>query len=103
MSNFREFDRETGFLLPPSLDEWLPEQHLARFVVEVIDGLDLSATLVYGAVKSAENLFSFLAQRALGIVKKVIDGVEQSITKAIAGSLLLGLGGIALHLSGGLG
>ena len=43
MSNFREFDRETGFLLPPSLDEWLPEQHLARFVVEVIDGLELSA------------------------------------------------------------
>jgi transposase len=43
MSNFREFDRETGFLLPPSLDEWLPEQHLARFVVEVVDGLDLSA------------------------------------------------------------
>ena len=43
MSKFREFDRETGFLLPPSLDEWLPEQHLARFVVEVIDGLDLSA------------------------------------------------------------
>jgi len=43
MSNFREFDRETSFLLPPSLNEWLPERHLARFVVEVIDGLDLSA------------------------------------------------------------
>src|SRR6202140_2466227 len=43
MSNFREFDRETRFLLPPSLDEWLPERHLARFVVEVIEGLDLSA------------------------------------------------------------
>jgi transposase len=41
MSNFRTFDRETGFLLPPSVDEWLPERHLARFVVEVIDGLDL--------------------------------------------------------------
>ena len=41
MSNFRTIDRETGFLLPPSVDEWLPEQHLARFVVEVIDGLDL--------------------------------------------------------------
>ena len=36
-------DRETGFLLPPSVDEWLPERHLARFVVEVIDGLDLRA------------------------------------------------------------
>ena len=36
MSNFRTFDRQTGFLLPPSVDEWLPEKHLARFVVEVI-------------------------------------------------------------------
>ena len=43
MSNFRTIDRQTGFLLPPSVDEWLPEKHLARFVVEVIDGLDLSA------------------------------------------------------------
>jgi transposase len=43
MSHFREFDRATGFLLPPSVDEWLPERHLARFVVEVIEGLDLSA------------------------------------------------------------
>jgi transposase len=43
MGHFREFDRATGFLLPPSVDDWLPERHLARFVVEVIDGLDLSA------------------------------------------------------------
>src|SRR6266853_971389 len=45
MSHFRLADRETGFLLPPSIDDWLPEQHLARFVVEVIDGLDLSAMI----------------------------------------------------------
>lgn len=43
MSNFRQIDRQTGFLLPPSVDDWLPEKHLARFVVELIDGLDLSA------------------------------------------------------------
>ena len=43
MTNFRSIDRQTGFLLPPSVDEWLPEKHLARFVVEVIDGLDLRA------------------------------------------------------------
>ena len=43
MSNFRQVDRRTGFLLPPSIDEWLPERHLARFVVEVIEQLDLSA------------------------------------------------------------
>ena len=43
MSNFRIVDRETGFLLSPSVDDWLPENHLARFVVEVIDGRDLRA------------------------------------------------------------
>ena len=43
MSNFRQAERGTGFLLPPSVDEWLPERHLARFVVEVVEGLDLSA------------------------------------------------------------
>jgi transposase len=43
MTNFRMSDRDTGFLLPPSVDEWLPERHLARFVVEVIDRLDLRA------------------------------------------------------------
>jgi transposase len=43
MANFRPSDRLTGFLMPPSIDEWLPQRHLARFVVEVIDGLDLTA------------------------------------------------------------
>jgi transposase len=42
MSNFRQVDRDTAFLFPPSVDEWLPQRHLARYVVEVVDGLDLS-------------------------------------------------------------
>jgi transposase len=45
MSNFRPVDRDTGFLMPPSVDEWLPEKHLARFVVDVIAGLDLRAMI----------------------------------------------------------
>ncbi len=43
MSNFRPIDRSTGYLLPPAVDEWLPERHPARFVVEVTDKLDLSS------------------------------------------------------------
>jgi transposase len=43
MKNFRPVDRDTGFLMPPSVDEWLPERHLARFVVEVVASLDLRA------------------------------------------------------------
>ena len=42
MSRFVPADRDTAYLLPPSVDEWLPNDHLARFVVEVIEQLDLS-------------------------------------------------------------
>ena len=41
MSRFVPIDRDTAYLLPPSVDEWLPGDHLARFVVEVIEQLDL--------------------------------------------------------------
>ena len=41
MSNFRPTDRKTDFLMPPSVDEWLPERHLARFIVEVVEQLNL--------------------------------------------------------------
>lgn len=43
MSRFRPIDRHTEYLLPPSVQDWLPESHLARYVVDVVEGLDLSA------------------------------------------------------------
>src|SRR5574343_843774 len=42
MARFIQYDRHQQYLLPPSVDEWLPEDHLARYIVEVIDQLDLS-------------------------------------------------------------
>ena len=39
---FKPYSREQQYLLPPSLQEWLPEGHLAYFVIEVVKGLDLS-------------------------------------------------------------
>jgi hypothetical protein len=38
---FAEVDRETLYLLPPSIQDWLPEKHLARFVVEIVEQIDL--------------------------------------------------------------
>jgi transposase len=43
MFNFRPINRDMAFLMPPSVDDWLPQRHLARFVAEVIEGLDLRA------------------------------------------------------------
>jgi len=41
--NFIEARRDQGFLLPPDVREWLAADHLAWFVIEAVDGMELSA------------------------------------------------------------
>jgi hypothetical protein len=41
--NFLGCDREQSFLMPPSLDEWLPGDHFARFVIAMVGEMDLGA------------------------------------------------------------
>jgi transposase len=41
--NFIACDREQSFLLPPDVREWLPEDHLAWFVIDVVGVIDTSA------------------------------------------------------------
>ena len=65
MSNFRLIDRETGFLMPPSVDEWLPQRHLARFVLEVVEGLDLRA--MTGSYRGSGEA-SYHPQLMLGLI-----------------------------------
>ena len=65
MSNFRLIDRETGFLMPPSVDEWLPQRHLARFVVEVVEELDLR--VMTGSYRGSGEA-SYHPQLLLGLI-----------------------------------
>ncbi len=56
MSHFIIADRDTAYLLPPSVAEWLPETHLARFVAEVVERMDLTAlTAAYAGRGSAAH------------------------------------------------
>lgn len=41
--NFKGGNRKQQFLFPPSVDDWLPQDHLARFVVDIVDQLDISS------------------------------------------------------------
>ena len=41
--NFIDCGREQAFLMPPSLRDWLAEDHLAWFLIETVGRLDLSA------------------------------------------------------------
>jgi transposase len=42
MKRFRTCSLDQQLLLPPSLQDWLPERHLARLIADVVDELDLS-------------------------------------------------------------
>lgn len=48
--NFIARDREQSFLMPPDVREWLPDGHLAWFVIDAVAEMDLSA--FYGAYRS---------------------------------------------------
>ena len=41
--SFRADDLNQSLLFPPSLHDWLPDNHLARFVADVVNALDLEA------------------------------------------------------------
>jgi transposase len=41
MARFKPIQRDTDYLFPPSMSDWLPEHHLSRFVVDIVEQLDL--------------------------------------------------------------
>jgi hypothetical protein len=59
--NFIDCDREQAFLMPPSLREWLAEDHFAWFVIETVAGLDLSA--LYGPIDPTGTAGRRMSQR----------------------------------------
>jgi hypothetical protein len=92
MSNFHAIHRDTGFLLPPSIDESLPEKHLAPFAVVVIGGLHLSGmTRRYWGSGSA----SFPSGTVVGAAGvRLCDG---GVFEPEAGMCDLCLGGVPVH------
>ena len=41
--NYRRYEPDQALLLPPSLRDWLAEDHLAFFIADTIDAMELSA------------------------------------------------------------
>ena len=41
-ARFKSFDRESPYLLPPSLQDWLPEEHIAHFIIDAVGLLPMS-------------------------------------------------------------
>lgn len=48
--NFLPCERDQRFLMPPDMRDWLPEDHLARFLIDAVERLDL--TELYGSYRA---------------------------------------------------
>lgn len=57
-SKFISCDRDTLYLMPQSIQNWLPEKHMARFVVEILEKLDIT---------NLENKYSSMGRKAYPI------------------------------------
>jgi hypothetical protein len=89
--NFIGCDRDQELLLPPSLKEWLPESHLAWFVLEAVGELDLDAfyvadQIVIAADISAESLDTASLQPMLETATAELQaaGVSEPLGLALA-------------------
>jgi transposase len=87
-AHFKAVDRQTLYLFPPSVEDWLPEQHLARFVVDVVAKLDLhELKMAYSGVGSeAFNPEMLLALLFYGYATGVFSSrkLEQATHDSIA-------------------
>lgn len=88
MSNFITTNRSQSYLLPPSLEDWLPEEHLARFVVEVVEQLDLSAIVgkYRGSGSEAHHPSTLIALLIYGYATGVLSSrkIEQATYDSVA-------------------
>src|SRR6202790_5751170 len=66
--SFRSDDLNQLLLLPPSLHDWLPEKHLARFLVDVVDALDLSAIYASYDEKDGRGQSAYLPEMMVRVL-----------------------------------
>ena len=65
---FLPFDLNQPFLLPPDLRDWLPEKHLARFILDVVDSLDLAELMRTYARSSDRGRPGYNPKMLLGLI-----------------------------------
>ena len=78
---FRVCGLDQLFLLPPSLQDWLPENHLARFVAEVTNELDLSA--IYAEYERSDGR-GLSAYHPLLLTRLLLYGYSIGVTSSRA-------------------
>jgi transposase len=88
--NFLTCDRDQPLLLPPDLRDWLPEDHLAWFVIEAIDELDLERFYAayradgHGAAAHEPKMMVGLLAYAYAVGERSSRGIERRCREDVA-------------------
>lgn len=80
--NFLPYDQEQMYLVPPSVKEWVPEGSLARFVCEVVDGMDQEGRLCQFYQKYRADGWGSAAYHPLMMVKVLLYGYCLGLTSS---------------------
>ena len=94
--NFIDCDREQAFLLPPSLRDWLPADHLAWFVIEAVERLDLAAFYAayradgHGRAAYEPSMMVSLVLYAYATSERSSRGIERHCRQDIAYRVITG-------------
>ena len=76
---FRVCDLDQQYLLPPSLQDWLPENHLARFIAEVTNELNLSGIYAEYERKDGRGLAAY---HPLLLTRLLLYGYAMGVTSS---------------------
>jgi transposase len=88
--NFLTCDRDQALLLPPDLRDWLPEDHLAWFVIEAVDELDLETFYCaycadgHGAAAHEPKMMLTLLAYAYCVGERSSRGIERRCREDVA-------------------
>jgi transposase len=94
--NFIDCDREQAFLMPPSLRDWLPADHLAWFVIETVEQLDLAAFYAsyrpdgHGRAAYEPSMMVSLLMFAYSTNERSSRGIERHCRQDIAYRVITG-------------
>jgi transposase len=94
--NFIDCNREQAFLMPPSLRDWLPADHLAWFVIETVEQLDLTAFYAsyrpdgHGRAAYEPSMMVSLLTFAYSTNERSARGIERHCRQDIAYRVITG-------------
>ena len=79
---FIAVNRDQGFLLPPDMNDWLPKDQIARYIVSIVEQLDLSSICNKSHLQIQTNDYKQFQSSSFPFKNNHLHGEQKVIFKA---------------------